>query len=124
STACGSCRNFRRSVAAQLGYCALDRQRQPLRGDEIRACWESLDPPGTTSPPPLTPATAWPLEPGKDRTTVRLLEFVEVRAEVGRDGRPVSGTAGASPEPDGSPDGTLLAPTTEARWSLWGDAEA
>jgi hypothetical protein len=41
STSCGTCRHFRRSVAAQLGYCGLDRQRRPLRGDEIRACWEA-----------------------------------------------------------------------------------
>ena len=55
STACGSCRHFRRSVAAQLGYCGLDRQRQPLRGDEIRACWESLGPSRSVPPPPLAP---------------------------------------------------------------------
>jgi hypothetical protein len=72
----------------------------------------------------LTPATAWPLEPGKDRTTVRLLEFVEVRAEVRRDGRPAPGSADSSGEPDASPDTTLLTATTEPRWSLWGDAEA
>ena len=41
TTACATCRHFRRSVAAQLGYCGLDRQRLPLRGNEIRACWES-----------------------------------------------------------------------------------
>lgn len=41
STSCGTCRHFRRSVAAQLGYCGLDRHRRPLRGDEIRACWEA-----------------------------------------------------------------------------------
>jgi hypothetical protein len=115
STACGSCRHFRRSVAAQLGYCGLDRQRHPLRGDEIRACWESLDAPGMASiPPPLAPATAWPLEPGKDRTAVRLLEFIEVRAEAMR-----------SPgEPESSPDTTLLASAAEPRWSLWGDVDA
>ena len=49
-TACGTCRHFRRSVAAQLGYCGLDRQRQPLRGDEIRACWEALDRPDEVEP--------------------------------------------------------------------------
>ena len=32
STACGACRHFRRAVAGQLGYCGLDRQRQPLTG--------------------------------------------------------------------------------------------
>lgn len=40
STSCGTCRNFRGSVAASLGFCGLDRTRQPLRGDEIRGCWE------------------------------------------------------------------------------------
>jgi hypothetical protein len=23
-----------------VGYCGLDRARQPLRGDEIRGCWD------------------------------------------------------------------------------------
>jgi hypothetical protein len=40
STSCGTCRNFRGSVAANIGYCGLARDRRPLRGDEIRACWE------------------------------------------------------------------------------------
>ena len=40
STSCGTCRHFRISVAANVGYCGLDRDRTPLRGDEIRACWE------------------------------------------------------------------------------------
>ena len=112
TTACGSCRHFRRSVAAQIGYCGLDRQRSPLQGDEIRACWESLDAPGATPPPRQTAATAWPLEPGLDRTVVRLLEFVEVRDEGRRD----------DPEPLPAP--ALLADPSEPRWSLWGDAEA
>jgi hypothetical protein len=40
STSCGTCRHFRQSVAARVGYCGLDRRRQPLEGDEVRACWE------------------------------------------------------------------------------------
>jgi hypothetical protein len=39
STSCGTCRHFRASVAARIGYCGLDRGRQPLAGSEIRACW-------------------------------------------------------------------------------------
>jgi hypothetical protein len=56
STACGTCRHFRNSVAAQVGYCGLDRRRQPLVGDEIRACWEqrSIE----IVPPPL-PERGW-----------------------------------------------------------------
>jgi hypothetical protein len=40
STSCSTCRQFRRGVAGSIGYCGLDRHRAPLRGDEIRACWE------------------------------------------------------------------------------------
>ena len=40
STSCGTCRHFRGSVAARVGFCGLDRRRQPLAGDEVRACWE------------------------------------------------------------------------------------
>jgi hypothetical protein len=39
STSCGTCKNFRASVAARIGYCGLDRERRPLAGDEIRGCW-------------------------------------------------------------------------------------
>ena len=44
---CSTCRNFRRGVAARLGYCALDRGGEVLTGDEVRACWQApavLDP--------------------------------------------------------------------------------
>lgn len=30
-----------RAVAGRLGYCALDRTRAVLQGDEIRACWQA-----------------------------------------------------------------------------------
>jgi hypothetical protein len=38
---CGTCRNYVRAVAGRLGYCALDRTRAVLQGDEIRACWQA-----------------------------------------------------------------------------------
>jgi hypothetical protein len=38
---CSTCRHFRQGVVAGLGYCAMDRRREVLRGDEIRACWQS-----------------------------------------------------------------------------------
>jgi hypothetical protein len=28
-------------VAAQLGYCGLDRRRLPLAGTELRGCWDA-----------------------------------------------------------------------------------
>jgi hypothetical protein len=46
STACSTCRNFRASLAAEVGYCGLDRHRRPLSGLELRACWE--EGPGAT----------------------------------------------------------------------------
>jgi hypothetical protein len=38
---CSTCRNFRRAVAARLGYCALDKTRAVLTGEEIQACWQA-----------------------------------------------------------------------------------
>jgi hypothetical protein len=37
---CSTCRNFRRGVAGRLGYCALDKRRAVLGGEEIRSCWQ------------------------------------------------------------------------------------
>jgi hypothetical protein len=39
ATTCASCVNFRRSLVGGVGYCALDRRREPLTGEEQRACW-------------------------------------------------------------------------------------
>ncbi|MGZ8437298.1 MAG: hypothetical protein ACXWXR_02010 [Candidatus Limnocylindrales bacterium] len=127
STACGSCRHFRRSVAAQIGYCGLDRRRRPLRGDEIRECWESLDAPGapgTPARPTLGPAAGWALAPDLDRTPVRLRDFIEVRVDVARDIADHPPAAGQDDEPRDQPDAAVLTSGMEARWSLWGDAEA
>jgi hypothetical protein len=41
STTCSTCRNFRGSLAADVGFCSLDRRRRPLTGLELRGCWES-----------------------------------------------------------------------------------
>jgi hypothetical protein len=53
STSCGTCLHFRESVAARVGFCGLDRRREPLQGDEVRVCWE--DGAGATVPDPVTP---------------------------------------------------------------------
>ncbi|CAN5851334.1 hypothetical protein BH24CHL6_BH24CHL6_12310 [soil metagenome] len=39
ATSCGTCVNFRHSLVGGVGYCALDRRREPLSGAEQRACW-------------------------------------------------------------------------------------
>lgn len=40
STTCSTCRHFRASLSAEVGYCAKDRRRAPLSGLELRGCWE------------------------------------------------------------------------------------
>ena len=131
STACGTCRNFRRSVAGSLGYCGLDRRRQPLVGDEIRACWEAG--PGVSAAV-TAPIAIQPAGPTGERA--HPIEFVEVE-----DGPIVPATPAASDltpvvsdltavvrdptptdEPVGLPSGPIL-PAPEPGWSLWGDAE-
>jgi hypothetical protein len=62
STSCATCRNFRHAVAVNLGYCGLDRDRQPLRGDEIRPCWEGVPEAAGAileADAPLAVAVAW-----------------------------------------------------------------
>ncbi len=95
-------------MADRLGYCGLDRGRQPLRGDEIRGCWEAR-PAGLADPttPSLPVASV-------DRDRAPRREFVEVRAVID-DVR----------APDAAPDliGGSPAPGAEPGWSLWGDVE-
>jgi hypothetical protein len=126
STACATCQNFRRSVAAQLGYCGLDRERRPLRGDEIRACWEA-----STVPIEVVPAGPERHIPSvfhtvDDGTPVRKLEFVEVGAAPAKAARRrPSNTrrhAGSDAFTPAEPPSSAVAPG-EPRWSLWGDAE-
>lgn len=40
TASCASCLHFRSSIAGHFGYCALDKGRAPLTGEEERACWE------------------------------------------------------------------------------------
>ena len=78
STSCGTCRHFRRAIAGQLGYCGLDRFRRPLRGDELRGCWEST--PAGLEPEP-SPARHGPLPPARPLLvpgTRPRIDFVEL----------------------------------------------
>ena len=153
STACATCRHFRRSVAAQLGYCGLDRQRGPLRGDEIRGCWEAAtSQPETPEPVHRRPLPAT-IDMDPDRTPVRRLEFVEVGANLDaepehrlRRRKPEHATRQVPPVATNADDEPVLAtvatnarigtsapadPETvrpqpgsaEPRWSLWSDGE-
>jgi hypothetical protein len=94
-----------------VGYCGLDRERVPLSGDEIRACWESsvdlAEAPG--------PATA---QPDVIRTAVPHREFVEVKAAA----RATShGRVRLSPDPASATD--PLPAAVAPRWSLWEDVD-
>jgi len=68
-----------------LGYCGLDRTRSPLRGDEIRACWESrleaagaADEAGTDDAPTLAP----PVSPGNARARLSIPPEVRLFADA------------------------------------------
>jgi hypothetical protein len=112
-------------VAAQLGYCGLDRQRTPLTGDEIRPCWEAADANAAAIPALPGVGAVWPLGADDDRTAVRSLEFVEVPTNAIRPGlEPSDATAYTPVEP--ATETIFLTPGTggEPRWSLWGEPEA
>jgi hypothetical protein len=145
STSCGTCRHFRRSVAAQLGYCGLDRHRRPLRGDEIRACWEAAPAAsGAVDPEPARPPAfvagrrtgraAADAGPGTATAGIAAIPrgFVPVgTAETRRERRRRRREAVAREPNAGTPAGAAAAPGTGStapvdpseRVGLWGDLD-
>jgi len=115
STTCSTCRHFRQSLAATVGYCGLDRRRLPLTGTELRGCWTGPLP-GTATEPPHVVAE---LDPG-----VRLRGFVPVELV------PRSGPGAEAPAPDApsaaATPGLAFDPSEgwTNRTTLFGDAEA
>jgi hypothetical protein len=115
STACGTCRHFRRSVAAQIGYCGLDRLRQPLSGAEIRGCWEAWPAGEATRDLPLTIVPA--RRPDEDHHR----EFVEVGvAAVTVSMADAVADEAIATDGDGAADPP---PRPDAGWSFWGDPD-
>ncbi len=128
STACGTCRNFRRSVAGSLGYCGLDRRRQPLTGDEIRACWEAAA--GGADVPLVAMAGIGPDDPSATGRTP--LEFIEVDGLLASEPAPPSieppktGLELETAAPSSDSPGMVSPPPPslgEPGWSLWGDLD-
>ena len=62
-----------------IGYCGLDRTRHPLRGDEIRGCWEGR-------PAPVEDDTVKVLAPTRaiPDARARLREFVPIEGLASR----------------------------------------
>jgi hypothetical protein len=93
ATSCGTCVNFRPSLVGGVGYCVLDRRREPLSGAEQRPCWAApapaigeglLDLPAADEPTPrLTTAV--------DHVRRGLIELEPTRGSR-RDQPPISGT--------------------------------
>jgi hypothetical protein len=117
-------------VAAQLGYCGLDRRRLPLAGTELRGCWEAgpgrvFDAPGDASLEPSLDLEAEPPSPA-----LRLRDFVPVelaRHRAARADRPKRAlTDGPRLEPDVVADPAPTnqsAPTWSDRVTLFADAD-
>jgi hypothetical protein len=104
-------------VAGSLGYCGLDRRRQPLVGDEIRACWEAW--PGGEAIV-MAPHAIQPADPTGERA--RPIEFVEVGDGSTVQPTPAAADLTLADEPAVLAPGPIL-PAAEPGWSLWGDAE-
>ena len=124
STSCGSCRHFRASVAARIGYCGLDRDRKPLAGSEIRACWvsaASIDVDGEAAPLPQPEPDTAPLT-----GPLRLRGFVPVESVFDDDSEPVpvapATTAPAPPPP--APPTIVASASPAADGMLWADLDA
>lgn len=111
STTCSTCRHFRTALAADLGYCALDRQRRPLSGLELRGCWTERP---SAAEGPGVPRTA-------EELTAARRPGVPVRGFVPLDEVDQHGPATAT-----TPPIILLGDTLDgwdARTSLFGEPE-
>ncbi|HUG48584.1 MAG TPA: hypothetical protein VMP67_09245 [Candidatus Limnocylindria bacterium] len=65
ATSCATCVNFRASLVGGVGYCALDKRREPLGGAEVRPCWTTATAAAgeglfALGPPALAPAADQP----------------------------------------------------------------
>lgn len=132
STTCSTCRHFRRSLAAEVGWCAFDPKRSPLTGLEQRGCWEERRPgahasaqkadlPETASPRPRFAANndGW-ASPGRDFVPVELLQKIVVPREPDAAGTPAAAAPAAPSLPVVAADEESWAERT----SLFGDGEA
>ncbi len=99
-------------------------ERRPLRGDEIRACWEASTIPIEVVPTDPERRVPQPFHPVDDGTPVRKLEFVEVGSAPAKAPRKAAASASAA-ETEALTPAEPSAPVSpgEPRWSLWGDAE-
>ena len=112
-------------MAGSLGYCGLDRKREPLAGDEIRACWEpGPDGAHLTVIASLTVAHAAADVAARGRAEP--LDFIEIdgAADLADAGSVVAtGESGESADLRDASLAPLIKPAGETGWSLWGDVE-
>ncbi|MBA3877761.1 MAG: hypothetical protein C0498_12720 [Anaerolinea sp.] len=124
STTCSTCRHFRRSIAAQVGYCGLDRRRRPLLGTELRGCWE-VEPARNAGAVPAASAALnadEAVEPPSP--ALRLRDFVPVELAHRNAAAPARARTTGAPAPgvpiEPRPD---VSPAWAERVTLFADAE-
>jgi hypothetical protein len=115
-------------VAGTLGYCGLDRHRQPLAGDEIRECWEAW--PGGADPTLAAAAAGRTAAEGATAAGRSApLEFIEVHGRlapepVALDPEPATPSVEpTTPDRDAPAFVPPPGPPGEPGWSLWGDLD-
>ena len=119
STTCSTCRQFRRSVAGQIGYCGLDRKRLPLAGTELRGCWEAA--PQRALDAPVPSVADLPLE--APSPALRLRDFVPIDLDSHRI-RPRPTVREPAPLPDAPVAAIDPAPASRAdRMTLFAEGE-
>jgi hypothetical protein len=94
----------------------LDRKRAPLRGDELRGCWQSI--PGDNRPSESTPWASRIIDPasGGRRSRVDFVPIGEVGGPPARAGHGAGAGRGGG-TPAGEADAAVF------RFRLWDDLE-
>ncbi|MEO7664742.1 MAG: hypothetical protein ABIV26_06405, partial [Candidatus Limnocylindrales bacterium] len=118
STTCSTCRQFRPSVAGQLGYCGLDKRHLPLVGTELRGCWAGAPTRSADAPEPR------PADPVEDAAVAafRFRDFVPVELDANRT-RTRRGARTRIPASEPAADQTEIAIVPGERQTLFADGE-
>jgi hypothetical protein len=95
-------------VAAQVGYCGLDRRRLPLSGLELRGCW-AAGPVRAADAIPVSPAALEGAEPPSP--ALRLRDFVPIEL-ARRDASTACANASTARVPEPSVAGGSAVPDT------------
>ena len=120
STTCSTCRHFRRSIGAEVGYCGLDRRRLPLVGTELRGCWEAGPRRAADAVPAFAPEAGADEVVESPSPALRLRGFIPIelaRKQAAATAAEATAAEASSSPPEASPAAVPAGPSPTPTWA-------